>query len=124
MSELGELTEQLVRQQAALCGSEVRQEVRKVGHAALTFTGAAGLLGASSVLSTLSLVHLLRRSTGLPLWSCYALVAGMAGATGVGLLAAGQKQARAVRLTALPETVAGLQENLAWFKEQLRALAD
>jgi len=119
LSEIADLVAQLAGQQFRLLASEVRQDARNTGEAALCFGGAAGMFAAGGVLSTLALVHLLHRATRLPLWTCYGIAAGLAGGTGVGLVAAGRAKAAAVQLPALPETAAGLKENLAWIREQL-----
>jgi hypothetical protein len=111
--------EELILQQIGLLKSEVQEELHKAGGAALSYGAGAGLLAASGVLSTVMLVHLLHRATRLPLWTCYGIVAGAAGAAGIGLLARGQKLAADVQLPALPQTRAALKDNLTWLKEQM-----
>ena len=86
--------------------------------AAVQMGAGAGLLAAGGLLTTLMAVHLLHRSTGLPLWACYGLVGGTLGAAGAGLLTAGARQAGRVNL--VPEqSAAALKDNLAWIKQQV-----
>lgn len=110
--------ERLVGQQLDLLRSEVREELRRAGGAALSFGTGAGVLAAGGFLVPPMLAHLLHRHTKLPLWACYGLLAGALGAAGVGLLARARRQAAGLHLPALPETTAGLQENLTWLKDQ------
>ena len=117
--DVARLSGRLAEEQLALLVSEARQELRKAGAAVLAGGVGAALLASGAVLSTLTLVHLLHRATRLPLWACYGLAAGTAGAAGAGLLAAARAEAAAVRLPALPETAKALRENVAWLKEQL-----
>lgn len=123
LGEIANLVERLFGEQLHLFATELRQEARKAGGAALSFAAGAGLLAGGAALTIPALVHLLHRTTKLPLWSCYALVAGAAGTAGMGLLAAGRAQARQVRLTELPQTSAALKENVTWLKEQLTPAA-
>ena len=110
-------SEKLVAQQLQLLRSEVAEEVGKAKTAAVQLGAGAGLLAAGGLLTTLMAVHLLHRTTRLPLWACYGLVGGTLGAAGAGLLTAGARQAGRVSL--VPEqTTAALMENLAWIKEQ------
>jgi hypothetical protein len=111
-------SEGLLRQQLALVGSEARQELGKATHAAVYLGAGTGLVAAGGVLSTLMLVHLLQRSSRLPRWACYGLVAGGLTAAGAGLVRAGRRSAATVRLD-LPQSAQGLQENLTWLREQL-----
>lgn len=122
VSDLVQNAEKLIQLQLAQLRNEVEQEVRKAGGAALALGAGAGLLAAGGVLSTQMLAHLLHRSTRLPLWACYGLLAGALGATGAGLLQHGRRQAAQLKLPALPETAAGLKENLSWLKDQATTL--
>jgi hypothetical protein len=111
-------SEGLIRQQLGLLRSEVGRELGKATEAAGCLGGGAGLVAAGGLLGTVMLVHLLHRSSRLPLWACYGLVSGGLAATGAALLARGRRSAAAVRPD-LPETAAAFQENLAWLKAQL-----
>ncbi len=118
LSRLVHDSEALLGQQAALLRSEARQELGKATEAAVLLGGGAGLLAAGGVLSVAALVHLIHRSTRLPLGACYALVAAGLAAGGAGLLARGRRAATSVRPD-LPQSTAALKENLAWLKAQL-----
>jgi hypothetical protein len=111
--------EHLVAQQVDLLRSEVRQELGEAKAAAASMGAGVGLVAAGGLLSTLMLVHALHKATGLPLWACYGLVGGAAGAAGAGLLAAGRKGAEGVRLLPPPRTARAVKENLTWLKEQV-----
>jgi len=108
----------LIGQQLALFRSEVHRELDEAKEAALAIGAGAGLVATGGVLSALMLVHALHKGTRLPLWSCYGLVGGFLGASGLGLLAAGRDRAAGVHLLPPPETAQALKENLAWLKEQ------
>lgn len=119
VGEITDLAGDLARQQLSLLAAEVRQKVSEAGGAAAALAAGAGLLAAGGALSTVAVVHLLHESTRLPLWACYGLVAGVAGAAGLELLADARARAAAVRSPALPETTEALRENFTWLKEQL-----
>ena len=110
--------QKLVRQQLDLFRGEVQQEIDRAKTAAVSMGAGAGLVALGGVLSAQMLVHGLHKSTRIPLWGCYGLVAGALGATGVSLLNNARKQAAQVRLTSLPQTREALGENLEWLKEQ------
>ena len=111
-------SEGLVRQQLDLLRSEVRQELGQAKEAAVCLGVGTGLLAAGGALGTLMLVHLLHRSSRLPLWACYGLVGGGMAAAGSSLVARGRRAAADVHVD-LPQTTQGLQENLEWLKTQL-----
>jgi len=115
-------SETLLQQQIDLFRSELKQELGKAGGAAVALAAGSGLVAAGGVYSTLMLVHLLQRVTRLPLWACYGLVAGGLGAAGINLILRGRRTAERVQLD-LPQTTAGLKENLAWLKDQVTGLA-
>jgi hypothetical protein len=111
-------SEKLIDLQFRVARREIADEVRKAGTAAVLVGAGAGLLAVGGVFASETAVHLLRRATGLPLWACYGIAAGAAGAAGAGLVRAGSRRAAALQLPALPQTAAALKENLSWLKEQ------
>jgi len=118
LGNLVEHSEGLLEQQLALLRSEVRHELGKAGTSAACAAAGAGCLAAGGLLSTVMLVHLLHRSSRLPLWACYGLVSGGMLAAGAGLLAQGRRSAANLEL-GLPQTTQALRENLTWLKEQI-----
>ena len=109
----------LVQQQFALLRAEVRQELTQLEQGVGALGVGAVLAASGGALSTLALVHGLRRATGLPLWACYALIGGSLGLAGAGLMLHGQRRLAALRLA--PETTEALAENLQWLGRQLAA---
>jgi hypothetical protein len=122
LGDIVDRAETLLRQQGHLVASEARHELRKLAGAALPFGAGAGLLAAGGFLTAVATAHALHRATRLPLWACYGLAAGAAGAAGVRLLQAGRDQVARVQLPALPQTVEAFQENVRWLKEQVTSL--
>jgi Putative Actinobacterial Holin-X, holin superfamily III len=118
LTGLARTSETLLQQQVDLLRSELKQELNKAGGAAVALAAGSGLVAAGGVYSTLMLVHLLQRVTRLPLWACYGLVAGGLGAAGINLILRGRRTAERVQLD-LPQTTAGLKENLGWLKDQV-----
>jgi len=110
----------LVSQQIDLLRAEVLQELRRAGTSAVTLAAGGGLLAAAGLLSGPMLVHLLHRLTRLPLWVCYATVAGSMGAAGVALLRTGGRGLGQVQLFPPPQTAEVARENLAWLQGQVR----
>jgi hypothetical protein len=119
LGDLADHAERLLGQQYELLKSEVRQTVQEAGGAAVAAGAGVGLLAVSGVLSVAAAVHLLHRVTGLPLWACYGLTAGAAGAGGVGLLSAARTTAADLQSPLLPESRAALRENATWLRDQL-----
>jgi hypothetical protein len=126
-AELAELLGAVTRDAGRLAGlhmkllrSELRQELRAAGGAAASLGAGAGLVAAGGLCGVLMLVHGLHRATRLPLWGCYGLVGGALAGAGAGLIASGAR--RAARLDLVPrQTLAALQEDLAWLKDQAPA---
>ena len=114
--------EELIGQHFNLLRSEVQQQLDRLKAGTASLGAGAGLVTLSGALSALTLAHGLHKATGLPLWSCYGLVAAALGAAGAGLLAAGWKQVGGVRL-APTQTIKALGEDLAWLKKQATAAA-
>jgi hypothetical protein len=108
--------ETLVRQQFDLLRQEVREEIQQAKAGAISLGAGAGLLALAGFLSGEMLVHLLHRSTRLPLWSCYGVVGGLAAAAGTRALNRGFIRVGKVGL--LPHTTQALRQNVTWLKEQ------
>lgn len=111
--------EKLIAEHFELLRTEVRQELNHAKSAALRVGSGAGLIASGGVLTTFMAVHLLHKTTRLPLWGCYGLVAGTLGAAGVQLLASGRAEASQVQVPALPHTLGALQEDAAWLKDSM-----
>src|SRR6476620_4304847 len=108
----------LLGQQIELFKEEVREEVGRAAALAAEAGAGAGLASLGGVLAAHAAVHLLHRSTRLPLWGCYGLVGGLLGAAGAGLAASGLREAANLRLMPPRQTVEALKENYSWLKEQ------
>jgi hypothetical protein len=102
---------------ADLLRSELRRTAAAVSPALVSIGAGAGLVAAGGLLGSFMLVHGLHRTTRLPLWGCYGLVAGVLGTLGVGLVGSGMRRLSGVGL--LPrETIATLKEDLEWIKHR------
>ena len=107
--------EKLVGLHSELLRRELRQSVDQATPALVSVGAGAGLAAAAGLLGSLAVVHVLHRSTRLPLWGCYGLVGGMLGAAGVGLMGSGARNLSAVNF--IPhETIATLRDDLLWIK--------
>ena len=102
----------LLTQQIDLFKQELREESGRVVRAAAEVGAGAGLVTLGGVLTAHAAVHLLHRSSRLPLWGCYGLVGGLLAAAGGGLL--GRARAEAAGLKLAPQTTEALEENVAW----------
>jgi hypothetical protein len=111
--------ETLLRQQADLLRSEVKQELARAGRAGAQIAAGGGLVAAAGLLSGFMLAHLLRRLTGLPLWTCYGGTGAILGAGGAALLRAGRDQLADIHLLPPPQTAQALKDNLQWLKDQV-----
>lgn len=111
----------LIVQQFDFAKTELKADLRKTGQASvLLITGVVtACLGV--VLLTLMLVHLLHWLTlpagvepsGLPLWACYGIVAGVILATSAALILTGK--AKFDSFNPLPDqTAQTIKENLEW----------
>jgi len=118
LREIVDDSEELVRQQLRLIRSELREEWVQAQGAALALGAGAGLIATGGIFSAVALVHALHRTTRLSLGGSYALVGGMLGVAGAGLLAVGRERAERVRLPP-PQSMEAFRENLAWLKEQV-----
>lgn len=107
--------ERLVGLHVDLLRSELGQSASAVAPALASLGAGAGLAAAGGLLGAHALVHGLHRSGRVPLWGCYALVGGLLGAAGAGLMAAGGRRLSGVSLVPR-ETLATLWEDLEWVK--------
>jgi hypothetical protein len=112
--------QELMKQQVALVRTEIREDFRKTkeGVLSLAIGAGVGFVGLSFV--CLTAVYLLEWAAhpNLPLWACYAIVAGTMVVVSAGLLVAGKK--RFESFNPLPDqSLEGLKENLQW-KTNLR----
>jgi hypothetical protein len=110
-------TEKLVGEHFRFLRSELREELNHAKSMAQRVGAGAGLVATGGVLSTLMAVHLLHKTTRLPLWGCYGLVAGALGGAGIQLLWAARREADRIRFPAFPQTAEVLKEDAAWLKE-------
>jgi hypothetical protein len=120
LSEIVSDSHKLISQQVELLRLELMDELQKAKTAAFALGAGLGLVAAGGLLSTQMLVHLLHRSTRLPLWACYGILAGLLGAVGAKLINAGGKEISDLQLTYPPQAAEGLKENLKWLKRQTR----
>ena len=107
--------ERLVQLHVDLLRSELRQSAGEVAPALASLGAGAGLAAAGGLLGSLALVHGLRRTTRMPLWTCYGLVGGVLGAVGFGLMGSGGRRLSGVSIVPY-ETLAVLKEDLEWVK--------
>jgi hypothetical protein len=121
LSEIVSDSQKLISQQVELLRLELMGELQKAKTAAFSLGAGVGLIAAGGLLSTQMLVHLLHKSTRLPLWACYGILAGLLGAAGAKLIDTGGKEIADLQLTHPPQTAEALKENLRWLKGQTRA---
>lgn len=118
VSDIAVDAQKLISQQMELVRLELLNEIRQAKTGALSIGAGIGLLAMSGILATHTLVHLLHKSTRLPLWACYGIVAGLSGTVGAKLVHSGGKKIADVQLLPPPQTTQALKENLAWLKQQ------
>lgn len=107
----------LIGQQFDLLSSELRQEVAQARDAAVSMGAGAAMVATGGILTAVMTVHLVHRTTKIPLWASYGLVGSLVGGAGLAMVAAGGR--RAAGLSLVPrQTVEALKENLAWAKDQ------
>jgi hypothetical protein len=109
----------LVRQQLELARAEVGGELERAAGGAACVAAGAGMVATGGLMAGPMLVHLLHRTTGLPLWACYGAVGGGLVAGGAVLAKAGRDRIAGVKLPVLPETSSAARENVVWLTEQL-----
>lgn len=107
----------LVDLHADLLRSEVREAAGEVSPALASLAAGVGLAGAGGFLGALAIVHVLDRSTRLPLWACYGLVGGCLSAAGLALVGSGAQRLSTVSLVP-HETIATLKEDLKWLRDK------
>ena len=88
----------LVRQEMVLAQHEVQYEIGKILKAVVWFGMAAGLALTGSVVVAASTVLMLVEYTGLPAWACAGIVSVMVLGGAWGLMAAGLRVTKSVRL--------------------------
>jgi hypothetical protein len=110
----------LMKQQVALVRTEIRDDFRKTKEGALSLALGAGSAFVAAVFVCLTAVYLIEWAAhpNLPLWACFAIVAGTLVVVSAGLLVAGKKKFDS--FNPLPDqSFEGLKENLQW-KTNLR----
>jgi Putative Actinobacterial Holin-X, holin superfamily III len=118
LSEIASDSRKLIGQQVELLRLELLGEFQQAKNAAFSLGAGVGLVAVGGLLSTQMLVHLLRRSTRLPLWACYGVIAGLLGAAGATLIHTGGKEIDDLKLLPPPQTAEALKENIRWLKRQ------
>jgi len=109
--------QRLLKQEVALAGREIRDEVTKAKVTAASMAGAACLAGFAAVFFLLGAIHWLQWLTELPLWACYLIAAGILGvATAVLFL---QAKNKAKQIEMIPQTVETMKENIQWMQDQV-----
>jgi len=110
----------LVKQQIQFAQAEIKADLRKSKEALAFLALGAGSVFIGVLFFGLMLVHLLHWLTvpglvesGLPLWGCHAIVAGLFLVTGVCLIVTGRKMFQS--FNPLPvQTVQTAKENVEW----------
>ncbi len=82
----------VIEQESRRLRSELKDELAKGENAAMSLGTGAGAGALGGVLLGLMLVHLVQRTTGIPLWLSYGIIGGLLALGGSGLLAAGVQQ--------------------------------
>jgi protein-S-isoprenylcysteine O-methyltransferase Ste14 len=111
--------EELGSQQLSLFRAEIRDDLQKTLRATMSLAVSMALLVVSVVLAAVALIHLVQSLTSLPIWTCYALAALVAGVVGLGLAWHGRKKLTDIVDDPLPETTRGLKENARWAKRKI-----
>src|SRR5262249_22828206 len=107
--------QELIKQQAALIRSEIRDDFRKTKEAVAAIAVGAGVAVLGVILLSLMAVYLLHWAfdPNLPLWGCFGIVGGGLGALGGALIYAGKKKFDS--FNPLPDqSFQALKENLQW----------
>jgi hypothetical protein len=116
VSDLLDDAKQLLRQELALAKYEIHQEVHKTKIALVSLGIGIGIAAIGGLLLIVMLVHFLQALTGLPLWSCYALVGGVCTIVGIVLVYKGKQ--RIAEIEMIPQqTVATMKENVRWIRK-------
>jgi len=91
--------EQVFRNHFGDLSDRVLEELSKLKSAGSTIGGGVGMAALGTVLGGIGFVHLLQKSTGMPLWLCYGISSAMACGAAAGLCAAGAKKVSQVDLS-------------------------
>lgn len=118
LGEIAADVQSLISQQVEVIRLDLLAELQQAKTGVFSLSAGIGLVALSGILSTQMLVHLLHKSTRLPLWACYGMVAGLAGSIGAQLIQSGGKEISDLQLLPPPQTSQTLKENLMWLKQQ------
>jgi hypothetical protein len=111
--------QELMKQQVALVRTEIADDFRKTKEGAVSLAFGAGSAFLAAVFVCLTVVYLIAwAAPNLPVWACFAIVAGALVVVSAGLLVAGKKKFDS--FNPLPDqSLEGIKENLQW-KTNLR----
>jgi len=90
--------ERLVSQHLQLLRSEMKESLEDAKEAAASLAVGAGAGVAAGMMGLLASVHLLNRTTRLPLWASFGFVGAVLGSVSAGFLTAGVRKASEVEL--------------------------
>jgi hypothetical protein len=110
----------LLEEQSELFRAELRQEVDEASRATVSASIGVGLAALAGLTGTHAVVHLLHRTTRLPLWGCYGVVSGALALAVAEALSQARRHAAGVA-TRFPHTAAAVRENATWLKRQTTA---
>ena len=105
----------LLKQEVKLVRTEIADDFRKTKEGAISLAFGAGSALVTVIFVCLTAVYLIEWAAhpNLPLWACYAIVAGVLVVVSAGLLVAGKKKFDS--FNPLPgQSLEGLKENLQW----------
>ena len=88
----------MIEREFGVLRSELKEELAKGRNAAIDLGSGAALGALRGILLSFMLVHLVQRTAGIPLWLSYAIVGGLLGIGGSGLLAIGADEAADLHL--------------------------
>lgn len=114
----------LVQQQIDLLRADLVDQGQRAVHGSASIAAGCGLLAAGGLMSGLMLVHALHQVARLPLWLSYGAVSGGLGIAGLTLLKQGRQTLGSIQLLPPAETVAGIEDNVKWVKEQMTPQED
>jgi hypothetical protein len=104
--------QQLIRQQVMLVRQEIQEDIRKSKEGAAAFAVGASAAAVSAILIAFTVVYALVLTT-LPLWACFAIVAGIFVILAAVLIAMGKKKLDSIHPLE-DQAIQGLRENLEW----------
>jgi uncharacterized membrane protein required for colicin V production len=116
MSEIVADAYLLVLQELQLAKHEFQEEGRKTATAALALGSGLTLAVFGGLFILLTLVHLLKALTELPLWACYGTIGGLLIIAAMTLFVSGIKKVKQIQVVPT-RTVETLKENVQWLKE-------